>query len=332
MTENLRPSSDGKNNKSSLFASQRTLSLVEGFNDSITSPARVSQLLAAAEKSAREELSSKVTITDIDHIPAVSELAVDEREWLRIEDVFVVVADLKGSTKLNFKKHAETGARIFEASTGNAVSIAEQFGPGFIDVQGDGFFALYHGTRAAQRALATAITVKTFGELGLLEALADHVDAATITRTAVERKSASGEVELLDLPDTGYKVGMASGRLLSKHVGTPEWHEPVWAGKPVSWAAKCAQKADAHELIVMERVFKKFENNDYITHSCDCNLPPKNLWEDIEVEGFEEQPDEKFKVLRSKWCEVCGDRFCAALLAGQTDRETVDADVAGVAA
>lgn len=40
-------------------------------------------------------------------------------------------------------------------------------------------------------------------------------------------------------------------------VGVRGGNEPVWAGKPVNWASKCDQEADANELIATESVYSK---------------------------------------------------------------------------
>ncbi|MCA1702714.1 MAG: hypothetical protein LC808_05365, partial [Actinobacteria bacterium] len=68
-----------------------------------------------------------------------------------------------------------------------------------------------------------------------------------------------------NFPDTGFKVGMSTGVLVAKKVGIRGTNEPVWAGKPVNYAVKCAGKADRHELIVTANVYDKFVANEYVT-------------------------------------------------------------------
>ena len=263
----------------------------------------ISELISEAEDSAREELQAAIEIIEWDDVPGEDDMYVEARKWIRIKDAVVVVVDLKNSTKLTWDKNAKTSARIYEAVTGNCVRLVKQFEPGFVDIQGDGLFAVFGGERRYQRAMCAAITLKTFSEKVLMPAMSDHVPE--------------------ELRDTGLKVGIAAGMLAVKRVGkTRDQSEPIWAGKQVNWASKCAGAADAHELIVTERVFNKFEDNDYIRYSCDCN-PPNDLWKDTQVEKL---PEEAWncKVLRSSWCATCGDEFCAAVLAGKTTRENVD--------
>src|SRR4051794_22641163 len=217
----------------------------------------ISAFLDKLGERATKDLRADVDVRDADSFPDNDDVHTG-RIWLRIRDVVAVVADLKNSTALNFKKHPKTSTKLYEAVTRNCVDIVSEasFAANFVDIQGDGLFALFHGERAYQRALCAGITLKTFSEKQLAPAIE------------------SWEQKGNQFPDTGLKVGMHAGVLAVKHVGvwTPsrQWREPVWAGRPVNWAFKCAQRADAHQLICTQSVFGKFENNNYVTHSCGC--------------------------------------------------------------
>jgi class 3 adenylate cyclase len=274
----------------------------------------VNQLVDECGDGARSELKTPVEIEEVDEFPDLDDLYVDKRTWKKIDDVVVVVADLKGSTKLSFDRYASTSARLYEAVTGNMVRIVSSFQPEFVDIQGDGLFALYHGDGRYRRALCAAITVKTFSHRHLVPAIAEIMSDR--------------------FPDTGIKVGMAAGILAAKKVGVRGTNEPIWAGKPVNWAMKCAAKADKDELIVTRRVFQKFESNDYVTHSCTCGTnadgekepgltTPNELWTTTNVETLPDE-DVECKLLTSNWCEIHGDEFCAAILEGETTREDVE--------
>lgn len=128
-------------------------------------------------------------------------------------------------------------------------------------------------------------------------------------------------------PKTGLKVGVASSTLTVKRVGTRKTNEPVWAGKAVNWATKCAQRADAHELVATSKVFNRFAENDYVTHSCGCvDGEPRGsisyLWTDTQVEALGDG-NVDCKLLRTAWCENCGDEFCQAILDDKTKRDEV---------
>ena len=131
------------------------------------------------------------------------------RRWHKLSDAVAVVADLKNSTKLGTGKWAASTASIYEASTGSVVKIFDEFDADFLAIQRDGAFALFWGERRYERALCAGITIKRF------------------SRNMVERL----EKRWPDLPETGFKVGVASSRLLAKRIGTPRnpaQQEPVW--------------------------------------------------------------------------------------------------------
>lgn len=271
----------------------------------------VNQLVSDAGEHARKELCTPVSIEQVEEFPDVDDLYIERRTWKKIDDVVVVCADLKGSTKLNFNKYAQTSAQLYEAVTGNMVRIVSAFQPEFVDVQGDGIFALYHGDGRYRRALCAAITLKTFSEQEFVPAIEASMPS--------------------QFPDTGLKVGMAAGIIAAKKVGVRGTNEPVWAGKPVNWAFKCASKADKNQLIVTRRVFQKFEDNEFVTHSCGCGIDadgnrvpgagtPSALWRATEVETLPES-DVECKLLTSCWCPIHGDEFCTAILEGRKHRE-----------
>lgn len=222
--------------------------------------------------------------------------------WIKLPEVVAVVCDLKGSTHLGTGKHDKSTARIYKASVEGAVRIFHEFDANFIDIQGDGGFGLFWGDKAYERALCAGVTIKTFSE--------DLV--------------AQLEKRWPDAPETGYKVGIHAARTLVKRIGTRRVvseQEAVWAGRPVNYAAKCAQAAERHQMVVTQQVWDKFKKNDYIAFSCDCkNGPSANLWMDITVERLPEN-DQAGVVLGSGWCGKCGPMFCDAIMAGERKRE-----------
>jgi hypothetical protein len=130
-------------------------------------------------------------------------------------------------------------------------------------------------------------------------------------------------------PETGFKVGVASGRVLVKRVGTPRnpaQQEPVWAGKPVNYATKAAQCADRHELIVAGSVWDHIEKNDYLTLSCTCGDGPSDgIWKDFEIEKLPDtDPERQGRRLVSTWCSVHGEEYCNAILDSKKNRPEVN--------
>ncbi len=232
------------------------------------------------------------------------------RTWFRLDEVVAVFADLQNSTQLGTgTKHAASTAAIYRAATGNVVTIFHEFEADFIQIQGDGAFGLFWGEQAVERALCAGITVKTFSEETLVPKLESRWE---------------------DDPETGFKVGIGVGRVLVKNIGTPRnenEQEPVWAGKPVNYAAKAAQQASRHELIVTGSVWDAIENNDYLTSSCahGDGISPSPLWEDVAIKRLTHDEDEaKGRLLKAAWCSTCGPDFVTAILDGKTEREEAD--------
>lgn len=266
----------------------------------------VDDLLDKLDQSTKKELDTKPTVVECGHDLDVDELAITARRWHKLKDLVCVVADLKGSTKLGIGKHDTSTARIYQAATGGVVDIFDKFQADFIQIQGDGVFALYWGEMRNERAICSGITIKSFS-LSLVERLENRWPA---------------------LPETGYKVGIAANRVLVKKVGTPRnpaQQEPIWAGKPVNYATKCAQSADRNELIVTGSFWDRIENNDYLTMSCPCGEGPSaTIWSNVEIEKIPESDNDRYgRVLTSAWCKTHGKEFCDAVMNGQKKRQDV---------
>jgi class 3 adenylate cyclase len=270
---------------------------------------QVNALLDEQHGRAKTDLQTPVEIIETDTFPSIDDLYSEVRKWYRMRNVVAVSVDLKNSTALSVKdRYAQTSARLYEAATGSAVRLVTKFAPQFIDIQGDGLFALFHGERAFERAFCAGTTIKTFSELSL--------------EPLIEQSFAK------EFPDTGFKVGMASGVLVAKKVGVRGTNEPAWAGKPVNYAVKCGSKADRHELIATSSVYDKLADNDYVTHSCGCSNGgiPTPLWTDTQVKKLGKHSS--CKVLRTRWCGIHGNEFCAAILEGKRHRDEVSGQLA----
>ena len=90
------------------------------------------------------------------------------------------------------------------------------------------------------------------------------------------------------------------------------------AGKLVNWAVKAAQQADRHELVATEKVYRHFESNRLVTHSCGCpNGVMATLWKERNVAALPDT-DSLCRVLESAWCEIHGDDYCCWILEGRT--------------
>lgn len=238
----------------------------------------------------------------------VNSLPINKPEWHRLTDVVAVMFDLKSSTNLEKGRQPASTASIYDAGVGGVVEILSTMGADFVDIQGDGGFGLFWGERRYERAMCTAISVHTFS---------DDFESQLKTKWP-------------DAPSTGFKVGIASGPILAKRVGLPrhlDMQEPVWAGRPVNYAAKAAQQTEPGKTLVTGSVWDAVAANDYLAFSCGCNAgvrggEPTFLWEDRVLEKI---PDaEQFgQVLKSGWCVNHREEYCNAILQGQTYRGNI---------
>lgn len=127
----------------------------------------------------KAELRDPVEVVDHEEWP--THIYTESRKWARLKDVVVVAGDLKNSTQLGFNKHVGSSASIYEAAMTSSVKAVKEFTPNFIDIQGDGFFALFHGERAVERGICAAVTLKTLSYKELGPHLTAQTDGAVKT-------------------------------------------------------------------------------------------------------------------------------------------------------
>lgn len=265
------------------------------------------ELLSALGEGTRKVLASNPTVEEVSD-PAVDEIGGQESStWLQIPDVVAVVADLRNSSQLGTGRHVKTTAKIYQAAVEGAVQCLHAFDAQFIDIQGDGGFGLFWGGGAYERAFCAAVTIRSYSK-----ELVDQLTANDTTGT---------------LPETGYKVGIAADRLLVKTIGTRRElteQEAVWPGRALNHAVKCAQSAERHQIIVTERVFDHFKDNDYVTVTCGCsNGEPgdvADLWTQVTIDHIADEDRRDGYRLEAPWCSKHGADFCRAILNGETSR------------
>jgi class 3 adenylate cyclase len=273
-------------------------------------PVDLEALLDSCGDIVKVELECMPTIEDAEDFDPHGDTTVpiDARKWLRVTDAVAVVADLKSSTQLSVGKHAASTASIYQAALKPVVDIFLAFGAGHVPIQGDCVIGIFWGDMAVERAMCAGITIKTFSRNELV--------------TRLEAKW-SGE----KFPKTGFKVGIGMSDLLVKRVGrsrSPHW-ALVWPGKALNHASKAAQEAEAHELIVTGSVWDAIEAYDYLTFTCTCSEPSDVLWADCTISRLrEDEPDRSGRKLTAQWCDVHGDEYCNAILAGNTTRDELE--------
>jgi hypothetical protein len=69
---------------------------------------------------------------------------VDKGRWFRIRSVIAVFVDMKGSTQLSASTRESDTAGAYQLFTGTGVALFDKFEAAYIDVKGDGAFALFN--------------------------------------------------------------------------------------------------------------------------------------------------------------------------------------------
>jgi class 3 adenylate cyclase len=276
-----------------------------------TTEVDVLALVDGTSDTAKEDLTTAVEISPAQGVPAIATLPLEKNKdgkyvWREIAEASVVATDLKGSTSISYSKQDRVGARLYQASTGGCARILQRFAPDFVDIQGDGLFAIFAGNLHSERAMCAAVSLNAFG-LKLRGMLNDEFGEA-----------------VPEMKDSGLKIGADTGLLLVKKIGVRGDHnEPVWAGKPVNYASKCASEVGAGRILVTSAFFKPFLDNQYVRYSCGCvDGEPKQdvgpLWIKKTVDTL--GSDSEVREVRSSWCANCGKDFARAILRGDQDR------------
>jgi len=245
--------------------------------------------------------SRKRSITKRNGIPDTSEIPLDNQShWLKVPGVICVFADMLGSTKLSADSQDHDTAGAYQLYTGTAVRIFHEFDAPYIDVRGDGAFALFDAGQH-HRALAAAVTFKTFASLEFRDRIKALSGVGVGSHLGIDQK-----VVLVR------KIG------LRRSEDRTDRQNEVWAGKPVNMAAKLASMTQDDELLVSDRFHSNFSSR-LALKSCGCTGGTftgerKDLWTERDLGEDERFDFGKAFSLKSRWCERHGNEYCDALL------------------
>ncbi len=244
-----------------------------------------------------QQFQEGVSISERNLIPDSTQIPIQKpNEWFRIKDVTCVFVDMIGSTKVSATKRQNTMAKIYRLFTETIIRIFNEFEAPYIDVKGDGVFALFNYNQV-YRALAAAVTIKTF------------VEEEFIPR--VENIGQEDEKNI------GAHIGIDRNTLLVRKFGLKknddrdDRQNEVWAGKTVNMAAKLASFSKSGELLVSDRFYSQITDK-LVRKSCPCS-GTSELWKKIDIN------DEKFDFstiykLESIWCQKHGAEYCEKIL------------------
>lgn len=233
------------------------------------------------------KFKDKIFTEKVDTIPDEKCITTEQsKKWIKIPDVVCVFVDMKNSTKFSASHHAGTTAKVYTLFTGTAIRLFHSFGASYIDVKGDGVFALFNKNEV-HTALASAVTFKTF--------VSEVFTLKVTNKTKI---------------DTGVHIGVDQSTLIVSKIGLRKdksrgnIHNEVWAGKTVNMASKLASLSINNEIHVSSRFFKNIKSEKALL-SCECG-DPKKLWKSIELKDDDRFSFNKAYVLESLWCKKHG--------------------------
>lgn len=248
-----------------------------------------------------EIFSQRRTFEERKSIPDTTEIPIqDKTRWFRIRNIICVYVDMLGSTQLSASTNEGATAGAYQLFTGTAVAIFDSFEASYIDVKGDGVFALFNGNQP-YRALAAAVTFKTFSK----EEFVPKVKEATGLTV-------------------GCHIGVDMKLVLVRKLGLKRYAErsdrqnEVWAGKPVNMAAKLAAKTIDGELLVSDRFYGAIPDG-HARYSCGCRSAQPGqgktmLWSPVDLTGDTKFDFQTAYCLKSQWCTIHGTEYCEKLL------------------
>lgn len=248
----------------------------------------------------QKEKEDSLEVIEIDYIPPVGDMKLEIGKWYKLRNLVSLYVDMVGSTRFTNEKSEKASAKMYEIFTGSLVKILKyiDYQAEYIDIKGDGRFALWKGKYASVMAILAAVTFKTYVEKYLRDYVKSQIADWTISS----------------------KMGIYKDTVLVKRIGERDtkdtkYNWAVWAGRPVNLSSKLSSIAEDDNLLISEDVLndiskKEFHNN--LVMSCGCDgfgnpRPSKCLWE--EVTNNVMQFDSKIYKLESKWCNIHGEEF-----------------------
>lgn len=247
-----------------------------------------------------EIFSQEVVIRESQDVPSSEEFPyLNPQEWVKVPSIICVYVDMRGSTALSADERDKTTAAAYQLFTGTAVRMFSAFNAAYIDVRGDGAFAIFDKAYP-HVALASAITFKTFCAEVIIPKLRDRTGA-----------------------DVGNHIGIDQRVVLVRKIGfkrrrdSQDWNNEVWAGRPVNMAAKLASLSKDTEIIVSDRYYKTLKNEKAL-YACGCGdwgiLGPTHLWSSVDLSWDSNFDFDTAYKLKSNWCATHGSEYCTALV------------------
>lgn len=229
-----------------------------------------------------------------------------DNQWLKVPDVVCLFVDIRNSTGLSATTHDHSTASIYEYFTGTAIRLFHELGAGYIDIKGDGVFALFNSNQV-HRAFVAAVSFKTFVQNEFLPRVRAKLGSAV---------------------DIGFHLGIDQKTVLVKQLGIRDAEgrdrrkNEVWAGKPINMAAKLAARSKDGELLVSDRYYRHLANSDYVKKTCGCvesQVPDQtqvvDVWEKRDMSQEDVFDFDAAYCMKNCWCITHGKDWARNILA-----------------
>lgn len=235
-----------------------------------------------------------VSLTHRNSIPDTTKIPIENpTNWLKIPNVVCVFIDMIGSTKLSALVDNTKMAKAYRLFTGTLIKVFDYYDSPYIDVKGDGVFALFDSDKV-YTALVAAVTAKTIVE-----------------------ESLSGRIKDISGVEIGAHIGIDQDTILVRKLGLKRYEgrtdrqNEVWAGKTVNMAAKLASLSKGKELWVSYR-FRKNLKDEKATMSCSCHEKIQ-LWEEKDVSNDDRFDFDSAYMTKAIWCSKHGSEYAKYL-------------------
>jgi class 3 adenylate cyclase len=238
-------------------------------------------------------------VTIQNSIPDTTQIPIENpTHWIKVPNVIACFVDMEGSTKLSANAHERTTANAYRLFTSTAIKLFHHFRAEYIDVKGDGVFALYNADRP-YTALAATVSFKTFVRNDFTHRVENQTGLNIGGHFGIDQRTVLVR-----------KLG------LKAYSGRTDRQNEVWAGKPVNMAAKLASVSTDNRLWVSDRFFKNLKDEKAI-RSCGCHDDGerKPLWREEDVSADDRFDFDRAHSLGSDWCKTHGKKFCSELVA-----------------
>jgi class 3 adenylate cyclase len=242
------------------------------------------------------------TVEERSAIPKTTDIPIqDPSRWLKIPDLVCVFVDMKNSTLLSATNHDKSTAGAYQLFTGTAVRLFDSFETPYIDVRGDGVFALFNADQV-YRAFAAAVTFKTFAAEEFAPRIQDKTGLILGAHVGIDRRTVLVR-----------KLGMKA------YADRTDRQNEVWAGKPVNMASKLAGQGDTGELLVSDRYYDQI-TDELTRKTCGCKNglpghPKSDLWEEVDLSDDPKFDFDTGYLMKANWCATHGKDYCEAILA-----------------